>query len=148
MVSKELGVEDLARIVTAYFTMWLMLNKKLEIVDRLAKWGVEVTKTRVSCLNEEEAIEHLIVQCQFDRYLWKRLLRWTQQHSVIPTIWDQFIQWSIQHGKGKARATQIFKIIFAECVYGVWIERNNRIFVKKRQTGGKCGQGDSLRDYC
>ncbi|KAK4737621.1 hypothetical protein R3W88_001318 [Solanum pinnatisectum] len=118
----------------AYFTMWLMLYKKLATVGRLAKWGVEVSKTCVLCLNKEMTIEHLIVQCQYARYLWERLVTWTQQHSVTPANWDQFIQWSIQHGKGKARATQIFKIIFVECVYGVWIERNNTIFKKKRQT--------------
>ncbi|KAK4733486.1 hypothetical protein R3W88_007747 [Solanum pinnatisectum] len=74
----------------AYFTMWLMLNKKLATVDRLAKWGVEVNKTCILCRNAEETIEYLIIQCQFAR-----------------------------------------KIILAEGVYEVWIERNNRIFVKK-----------------
>ncbi|WMV14722.1 hypothetical protein MTR67_008107 [Solanum verrucosum] len=28
----------------------------------------------------------------------------------------------------------MFKIIYDECVYGVWIKRNNIIFEKKRQT--------------
>jgi len=46
----------------------------------------------------------------------------------------QFIQWCTKHGKGKTKPTQIFKFILAEGVYGVWIERNNRIFEKKSKT--------------
>ncbi|KAK6790547.1 hypothetical protein RDI58_009628 [Solanum bulbocastanum] len=51
----------------------------------------------------------------------------------LPAIDVQFIQWSIQHGKGKTKTAQIFKIILAEGIYGLWIERNNRIFKKKRK---------------
>ncbi|WMV26327.1 hypothetical protein MTR67_019712 [Solanum verrucosum] len=115
----------------AYFTMWLMLNKKLATADRLAKWGVEIDKTCVLSKNAEETIQHLLIQCQFARKLWERLFTWIHHHSIVPKTWGQFLQWSIQHGKGKSKATQIFKIILAEGVYGVWIERNSRIFVKK-----------------
>ncbi|WMV07296.1 hypothetical protein MTR67_000681 [Solanum verrucosum] len=79
-------------------------------------------------------MKNLIIQYQFARYLWNRLLTWTHQHSVVPTNWGQFLQWCIQHGKGKSITTQIFKIILAECIYGLWIERNNIIFVKKSTT--------------
>ncbi|KAK4720344.1 hypothetical protein R3W88_010577 [Solanum pinnatisectum] len=115
----------------AYFTMWPMLNKKLAMVDRLAKWGVEVNKTCILCKKAEETIEHLIIECQFARKLWERLFTWSHQLSVVPMTWGQFILWSIQHGKGKTKTTQIFKIILAEGIYGLWIERNNKIFEKK-----------------
>ncbi|KAG5614516.1 hypothetical protein H5410_014340 [Solanum commersonii] len=54
----------------------------------------------------EVTIEHLIIQCQFARKLWERLFTWIHHHS---------------------------EIILAEGVYGVWIERNNRIFLKKNK---------------
>ncbi|KAK6788591.1 hypothetical protein RDI58_012389 [Solanum bulbocastanum] len=37
----------------------------------------------------------------------------------------------VQNGKGKTKTAQIFKIILAEGIYELWIERNNRIFEKK-----------------
>ncbi|KAK4724358.1 hypothetical protein R3W88_027137 [Solanum pinnatisectum] len=115
----------------AYFTMWIMLNKKLATVDMLAKWGVDVNKTCILCNNAEETIEHPIIQCQFARKLWERLFTWIHQHSVVLMTWGHFIQWCIQQGKGKTKSAQIFKTILAEGVYGLWIERNNIIFVKK-----------------
>ncbi|KAG5621802.1 hypothetical protein H5410_007020 [Solanum commersonii] len=55
---------------------------------------------------------------------------------MLPTNWEQFMHWSIQHAKGKTISAHIFKIIMAECVYGIWIERNNRIFVQKSRIVG------------
>ncbi|XP_069143462.1 uncharacterized protein [Solanum lycopersicum] len=77
----------------AYFIMWIMMNQRLVTVDRLAKWGVEVQKTRVLCKNDEETAEHLITQCSFARRLWGRLLSWTGKHNDIPMTWEHFVQW-------------------------------------------------------
>ncbi|XP_049378126.1 uncharacterized protein LOC125842887 [Solanum stenotomum] len=97
----------------AYFITWLMLHEKLPTTDMLTKWGMVVSKR-----------------------LWSRLLKWVHQLDMLPTNWDQFMHWSIQHAKGKTISAHIFKIIMAECVYGIWIERNNRIFVQKSRTIG------------
>ena len=45
--------------------------------------------------------------------------------------WVQFIKWYILHGKGNRSAAQMFKIILAEGIYGLWMERNSRIFEHK-----------------
>ncbi|KAK4717884.1 hypothetical protein R3W88_016222 [Solanum pinnatisectum] len=118
----------------AYFIMWLMLHKKLPITDRLTKWGMVVSKRCVMCQNEEETIEHLVINCHFAIWLWSRLLKWMHQLDMMPTNWEQFMHWSIQHVKGKTISAHIFKIIMAECEYGIWIERNNKIFVQKSRT--------------
>ncbi|TMW91178.1 hypothetical protein EJD97_014675 [Solanum chilense] len=63
-----------------------------------------------------------------DRKLWGRLLSWIEQQSTVPLTWEQFLQWCIQHGKGKSSAAQMFKIVLTEGIYGLWMERNSRIF--------------------
>ncbi|TMW80258.1 hypothetical protein EJD97_022172 [Solanum chilense] len=63
-----------------------------------------------------------------DREMWGRLLSWIEQQSNVTMTWEQFLQWCIQHGKGKSSAAQIFKIILTESIYGLWMERNSRIF--------------------
>ena len=45
--------------------------------------------------------------------------------------WVQFIKWYILHGKGNRSAAQMFKIILAEGIYGLWMERNSQIFEHK-----------------
>ena len=49
----------------------------------------------------------------------------------VAMAWEQFQQWRVQHRKGKRSATQRFKTVITEGIYGLWIERNNRIFEKK-----------------
>ncbi|XP_015075524.1 uncharacterized protein LOC107019617 [Solanum pennellii] len=115
----------------AYFTMWIMMNQRLVTVDRLAQWGVVVDKTCVLCKNVDENAEHLFMQCNLARRLWGRLLSWIEQQSNVPMTWEQFLQWCIQQGKGKSSAAQVFKIILTEGIYGLWMERNSRIFEHK-----------------
>ena len=73
----------------------------------------------------------MFIQCNFARRIWGRLLSWIGKHTTIPMAWEQFIEWCIIHGKGKRSATQIFKITLAEGIYGLWMERNSRIFEHK-----------------
>ena len=115
----------------AYNIMWMMMNQKLSTVDRLTRWGLEVDKTCVLCKNADETIEHLFLQCQFAGKLWEKVLRMLEHQGTIPIVWEQFQQWCVQNGKGKRATTQVFKTVITEGIYGLWIERNNRIFEKK-----------------
>lgn len=75
-----------------------------------------------------------MIQCRFACNLWDRILKWIQKHPFSPQNWSQFIEWSVQHEKGKTEAAHLFKIIMAECTYGIWMERNMRIFQTKSRT--------------
>ena len=43
-----------AAMPKANFTLWIMLNRKLATVDRLAKWGITLDKTCVLCKNVDK----------------------------------------------------------------------------------------------
>ena len=115
----------------AYIIMWLMMNQKLSTVDRLVRQGLEVDKTCVLCKKADETTEHLFPQCQFARMLWESLMRMLKHRGSVPMAKDQFQQWCVQHGKAKRSAAQMFKTVITDSIYGLWIERNNRIFEKK-----------------
>ena len=100
-------------------------------MDRLAQWGIEVEKTCVLCKNDEETAEHLFLQCSVARTIWGGLFSWIGKQTDVPMIWEQFVQWCIIHGKGKRAEAQLCKIILAECIYGLWMERSSRIFEHK-----------------
>ena len=117
----------------AYFTLWIMLNRKLAIVDRLAKWGMVLNKACVLCKSADENIEHIFIQCHYARKIWERLLDWIDNQSRCPMTWSQFMQWCIKHGKGKTTSAQLFKSILAEGVYGFGM-RETREFFKTRVT--------------
>ncbi|XP_069143460.1 uncharacterized protein [Solanum lycopersicum] len=116
----------------ACFTLWILMNRKLPTVDRLIKWGITLDRGCVMCKRAEESMEHLFIQCQYAEAIWERLLRWINVQTNMPKSWTEFIQWCVKNGKGKSARAQMFKGILAEGVYGLWSERNKRIFEEKR----------------
>ena len=64
--------------------------------------------------------------------MWERVLTWAGFNNNIAKTWTQFVQWCIQHGKGKTTRAQLFRMVLAEVVYAVWNERNKRIFEDKK----------------
>ena len=115
----------------ACFTLWILLNRKLATVDRLIKCGMTLDRECVLCKRAEESMEHLFIQCHYAEAIWERLLRCINVHSNMPKSWTEFIQWCFKNGKGKTVRAQIFKGVLAEEVYGLWSEKNKRIFEEK-----------------
>ena len=95
---------------------------------------MKVENTCVLCKNEAETAEHLIIQCSFARRIWGRLLSWIGKLNDIPMTWEHFVQWCIKHGKGKRSEATKFQTVLAEGSYGLWLERNRRIFEHKCKT--------------
>nr|XP_010314353.1 uncharacterized protein LOC104645042 [Solanum lycopersicum] len=116
----------------AIFTMWILMYRKLATVDRLAKWGLTHDTACVLCTDIDESLDHLFLQCHYVGKVWERVLAWAGFNNIRAKTWTQFVQWCIQHGKGKTTRAQLFKMILAEVVYAVWNERNKRIFEDKK----------------
>lgn len=53
--------------------------------------------------------------------------------NIFPSNWQQFSQWSIQHGKGNNTTAQAFKTVLAKVGYRIWIECNKKIFKEERR---------------
>ncbi|WMV22746.1 hypothetical protein MTR67_016131 [Solanum verrucosum] len=57
--------------------------------------------------------------------------RWMQMSSDIGGNWQQHLTWALKNAKGKTIKAQIFRMVYAEAVYAVWIERNQRVFEQR-----------------
>ncbi|KAH0681710.1 hypothetical protein KY289_019462 [Solanum tuberosum] len=106
----------------------IRLHAKLLTKDRLLKWGSKVDTQCMLCQNEDETRDHLIVKCSYTRRLWDEIARWMQMSSDIGGNWQQHLTWALKNAKGKTIRAQIFRMVYAEAVYAVWIERNQRVF--------------------
>lgn len=111
--------------------MWLCLQQRMLTADRLIRWRIEVTQTCVLCHQDPESHEHLFVHCPVAKALWTRVLMWINRLIFNATNWDDFPVWSINHAKGRAQPAQLFKMVFVECIYSLWIERNQLLFEKR-----------------
>ncbi|XP_009763735.1 uncharacterized protein LOC107800657 [Nicotiana tabacum] len=112
----------------AVSTMWIQCHERMLTADRLTKWGIQVSPRCSLCLNADESHLHLFGECSFSRLVWLRLLRWLQIWDAPMNPWSQVVIWLILQSKGKLCKSKILKMMYAEYIYGIWKERNSRIF--------------------
>ncbi|XP_019255001.1 PREDICTED: uncharacterized protein LOC109233569 [Nicotiana attenuata] len=117
----------------AIFILLLLMHGRLQTADRLKKWKIQVDEICCFCKLALETKEHLFAECVYGRDLWNMLMQWIQMQVSLPS-WAEWQQWIIQKTKGRSQMARILKMIVAEYVYTLWIERNARIFEKTATT--------------
>ncbi|XP_059285119.1 uncharacterized protein LOC132038471 [Lycium ferocissimum] len=115
--------------------MWVHCHGQLLTSDRLLKWGISVDPICSLCQQCPKTKEHLFIECSFTSQIWARILAWIQRDSYSYTCWEQYLDWAVSCAKGKSQRAVVFKIVFAETVYAIWVERNLRVFEKRFRDG-------------
>ncbi|XP_059302048.1 uncharacterized protein LOC132053979 [Lycium ferocissimum] len=113
----------------AKFTMWLHLHGRMRIANKLLQWGMDVNPICSLCQSHNETRKHLFVVCEYTRNVWKKVLHWLGRSALAAG----YLHWAVHAGRGKSQQAKIFRLIFAEVVHAVWIERNARIFEDRRR---------------
>ncbi|KAK4729325.1 hypothetical protein R3W88_022313 [Solanum pinnatisectum] len=116
----------------AKFILWLRLQDRLQTIDRLQAWGLDIDQQCKLCQQHEETRDHLFVQCAFVQEVWRRIMTLLQWQWNPTTIWNTHLAWAILCAKGRSLNAQIFKLAYAEITYAIWIERNRMIFENAR----------------
>jgi hypothetical protein len=112
------------------FFLWLVAHKRCWTADRLAKRGLNHPEKCLLCDQEEENIDHLLVQCSFSREFWYLLLRKFGLHSLAPQpTANSFLGWwevvgGAVHGLTKKGLNSL--IILG--AWTLWNHRNKCIF--------------------
>ncbi|XP_015158848.1 uncharacterized protein [Solanum tuberosum] len=117
----------------AKFTLWLQLHDRRQTTDRLQAWGLDIDQQCKLCQQQGETRDHLFVRCEFTQGVWKRIMTWLQWQWNPTTIWDTHLAWIILCAKGRSLNAQIFKMIYDEITYAIWMERNRKIFENTRR---------------
>ncbi|KAJ8421931.1 hypothetical protein Cgig2_031348 [Carnegiea gigantea] len=95
------------------FISWVLINHRLLIKQRLAKFQPQSDTLCVMCSAEEENEDHLFYACSYAQAIRDQLRQWWNQ---IPTV------------------QQVTSAIIIAIFYHIWIARNHRIFRKKQIT--------------
>ncbi|KAI8571032.1 hypothetical protein RHMOL_Rhmol01G0085300 [Rhododendron molle] len=94
-------------------------------------WGVISEGVCGLCGTEQETHDHLLFQCDYSAAVWSHFL---QVNGVLRggfTLRDE-IAWMSQHSNSSSFKNSVLKLSLASVVYGLWRERNCRVF--KRQS--------------
>ncbi|XP_019266292.1 PREDICTED: uncharacterized protein LOC109243766 [Nicotiana attenuata] len=97
--------------------------------DRLSKWNMNVDTTCVFCKCQPEHHHHLFYNCSIVMELWYDIFKWLQI-PVPATTWNQLLCWFMGKAKKKTTEGQLMRMVLAETVYSIWVERNHRVFEK------------------
>ena len=108
------------------FIVWLAIQDRLVVQDKLLKWGMIESISCVFCRTNVEDRNHLFFGCQFTVDIWLRILRLCGYHRT-PRNWENELLWVIAT-KGKSFCSITKRIAWGATIYHLWRQRNSRMY--------------------
>jgi hypothetical protein len=127
---------------------WLALRNRLWTAERRFKHGLQAQRSaRFTCLQEEDTVDHIIIQCPYSRMVWFRCLQVAGLQIDQPQMDNTFEEWwsrtrRIIHGRDRRRF-DAFVILIARTL---WKQRNARVFGNIQQQWGTERIVESIRE--
>ncbi|OVA05639.1 Reverse transcriptase zinc-binding domain [Macleaya cordata] len=115
------------------FFMWEASLHKVNTVDRLQRCGAITVNRCYMCKSGLETIHHLLFTCNAANQIWAFFLQqFTVSWTFPKTVMECFTSWScpVKTPRGKL----IWEIQFFAITWGIWKERNRRVFRDKEET--------------
>lgn len=106
------------------FILWMALHRKLQTLDLVSKFAINVNPRCCLYHTQAETQAHLFFECSYSSTVLAANLSyggWTN----FPYNWQQIISWSLNM-QGKHIKKQL-RLCLATVLYSVWVERNKRI---------------------
>ena len=113
--------------------IWLAILHRLWTPDRRARHGLQdTTSPCYLCEQEEDTVEHMLMQCVFARQVWHQcflVAGWSL--SMLPTGQDSLQDWRVRSRKRveKAQRKEFDSFVMLVC-WCIWKQRNGRVFGK------------------
>ncbi|OMO64389.1 hypothetical protein CCACVL1_21795 [Corchorus capsularis] len=106
---------------------WMAILDRLPTRDRLSSWNLQLDC--VLCGQHSDCRDHIFFACDYSKKLWERILKACRLTRSIDN-WQYELQWATSRLKGKSLLSLVLKL----ACYGIWRERNTRIFQRKMHT--------------
>ncbi|PWA92968.1 reverse transcriptase zinc-binding domain-containing protein [Artemisia annua] len=118
--------------------LWLVIRHKLKTQDilRESDVGPDVDLSLISCPLCEtvpDSHPHLFFECPFSMQVWFQVRGLSGMDSVPPLLGD-VITFLVPISKGRLVASIISRLLPAATTYYIWLERNARLFKRKKST--------------
>ena len=108
--------------------IWLALQHKVWTSDRRFRHGLQAaTASCFTCLQEEDTIEHVLMQCVYARETWFRCCQLLRVAVRLPDQEDRLELWWLRERKRfKGREKKRFDKAVTLICWSIWKQRNAR----------------------
>jgi hypothetical protein len=117
------------------FFVWTTALGKILTHDNLRRRVIVVVEWRVMCKKHGESVNHLLLHCDVARVVWSYFyslfgVEWVMPSSVLDLLsgWDTLLS--------RGSANRIWKQVPLCVLWGLWRERNSRLFEDVEVTVG------------
>ncbi|KAL5732115.1 hypothetical protein ACHQM5_004769 [Ranunculus cassubicifolius] len=115
------------------FGIWQMVRGRVLTADVLKRRGYHMASRCFLCEEEDESIDHLLLNCKLSRKVWDYF--WFNSSRTWPNdvgIREFVFQWGSE--KFSKAGNLYWKLICHAILWTLWVERNNRCFEEKKET--------------
>ncbi|GJR02332.1 RNA-directed DNA polymerase, eukaryota, reverse transcriptase zinc-binding domain protein [Tanacetum coccineum] len=111
---------------------WWKLNR-LSTQDKFKNWGDYAINRCCLCCQDAENLNHLMFQCSFSKEIWNKISLLAEIKTNRAELMG-VIQFLSEIGNKNNIKSIVRRIAFAACLYGIWNERNSRIFKDSKRS--------------
>ncbi|XP_056690291.1 uncharacterized protein [Spinacia oleracea] len=130
------------------FILWLVVQGRLPTKDRLQHWGISTDGMCILCGTELETLQHLFFQCSYSgQVCGSKFCSYLRFRALILVLIRRFSLLS-KCVRGLLGSVKVFTVVFAEVVYGLWIQRNQRVFAGHNQATDQIVKATIFRVAC
>ena len=111
--------------------MWLAVQYRLWTSDRRTRYGLQdQTSNCYLCDQEEDTVDHILLQCVFSRQVWVRCIdRMGLMADLCPSYDSSLVQWWTEARKRIHKQTRKgFDTFVMLICWTLWKQRNARVF--------------------
>lgn len=109
---------------------WLAVQHRLWTSDRRARHGLQDHPSPCyTCLQCEENVEHILIQCMYAREVWEGCLSALHLNIPRPSTQDNYLQWWLSSRKHYQKAQKRgFDTLAIVVAWNLWKQHNARVF--------------------
>ena len=105
---------------------WLSICRRILTLDNLRR-GMIVVNACLTCLREEESVDHLMVNCKTAQYIWNAVVKWFDCCWVFPNPLSELFK-ALKAPTGALRGKELWSLTFLAVHWTIWKERYSRCF--------------------
>ncbi|XP_048502877.1 uncharacterized protein LOC125498668 [Beta vulgaris subsp. vulgaris] len=108
------------------FILWLALLSRLTTTDKVSKWSRDCITLCKLCGVQDESVQHLFFDCDYSKSVWATTLHYLGLSPVNFAVGE--LRRAIQKARSKRSKDKLYVMLYTECLYAIWLQRNCKHF--------------------